>query len=59
MQGWGYAVFGKVTEGMDVVDSIAGVKTGPRGPFRSDVPLENIEILSVKVLADDATASGQ
>ena len=59
MQGWGYAVFGKVTEGMDVVDSIAGVKTGPRGPFRSDVPLENIEILSIKVLADDAAASGQ
>ena len=56
---WGYAVFGQVTEGMDVVDSIASVKTGARGPFRSDVPLENIEILSVKVLADDAAATGQ
>ena len=59
MQGWGYAVFGQVTEGMDVVDSIASVKTGARGPFRSDVPLENIEILSVKVLADAAAATGQ
>lgn len=52
-QGWGYAVFGKVIQGMDVVDSIAGVKTGPRGPFQSDVPLENVEIVSIKVLKDD------
>jgi cyclophilin family peptidyl-prolyl cis-trans isomerase len=37
-QGWGYAVFGKVVEGMDVVDAIAAVKTGAHGPHR-DVPL--------------------
>ena len=37
MQGFGYAVFGKVTEGMEVVDAIAGVQTGRVGPF-SDVP---------------------
>ena len=32
--GWGYAVFGKVTDGFDVVDAIAKVKTGNRGPRR-------------------------
>jgi peptidyl-prolyl cis-trans isomerase B (cyclophilin B) len=43
MQGWGYAVFGKVTEGMDVVDAIAGVKTENSGGHQ-DVPLEIISI---------------
>lgn len=41
--GWGYCVFGKVVEGQDVVDRIAGVKTGKSG-FHQDVPLENITI---------------
>jgi cyclophilin family peptidyl-prolyl cis-trans isomerase len=36
---WGYAVFGNVVEGMDVVDRIAAVRTGPQGPFSQDVPL--------------------
>ncbi len=58
-RGWGYAVFGKVTDGMDVVDAIASVKTGPRGPFRSDVPLETIEIVSVKVIEDTAGGSAK
>ena len=40
-QGWGYAVFGKVVEGMDVVDKIKGVATGSAG-FHQDVPLEPI-----------------
>jgi cyclophilin family peptidyl-prolyl cis-trans isomerase len=56
VQGWGYTVFGKVIEGMDVVDNIANVKTGPRGPFSSDVPLENIEIISIKEIRDGDTA---
>ncbi len=43
MQGWGYAVFGKVTDGMDVVDAIAAVKTGNKGGHQ-DVPLETITI---------------
>lgn len=43
-QGWGYAVFGKVIEGMDVVDKMATIPTRGRGPFRSDVPTETIEI---------------
>jgi len=59
LRGWGYAVFGQVTEGMDVVDSIAAVKTGPRGPFRSDVPLETIEIKSVELLPEDAADTGK
>lgn len=35
---WGYAVFGKVIKGMDVVDQIRKIPTGPGGPFASDVP---------------------
>ena len=47
-QGWGYAVFGAVTEGMDVVDQIADVATGSVGPYQ-DVPLEVITIGSVTI----------
>jgi peptidyl-prolyl cis-trans isomerase B (cyclophilin B) len=47
MQGWGYAVFGKVTEGMDIVDDMAAVKTGNKGGHQ-DVPLETITITGVK-----------
>ncbi len=42
-QGWGYCVFGKVVEGMDVVDKIKGVKTGSKG-FHQDVPVEDVVI---------------
>jgi peptidyl-prolyl cis-trans isomerase B (cyclophilin B) len=42
-QGWGYAVFGKVVEGIDVVDKIAKVKTGRKG-FHDDVPKEDVII---------------
>ncbi|HWQ94830.1 MAG TPA: peptidylprolyl isomerase [Gammaproteobacteria bacterium] len=50
MQGWGYAVFGKVVEGMDVVDKIREVPTGSKGMFQ-DVPqtpviIEKAEIVS-------------
>lgn len=45
--GWGYAVFGKVIEGMDVVDEIAKVKTGNQGMHR-DVPEEPVVIESVR-----------
>ena len=40
-EGWGYAVFGRVTSGMDVVEAIAAVATGNAG-YHSDVPLEDI-----------------
>ena len=42
-QGWGYAVFGKVVAGNDVVDKIAAVKTGRKG-FHDDVPKEDVVI---------------
>ncbi len=46
---YGYAVFGKVTEGMDIVDQMKKVKTGNFGPH-GDVPTEAIEIQHVKVI---------
>ena len=48
--GWGYCVFGKVTEGLDVVDSIRKVKTGTKG-FHSDVPVEDVIIEKVETLS--------
>ncbi len=51
-QGWGYAVFGKVVEGMDVVEAIKGVRTGNRG-YHADVPLENVVIESVKLFLNN------
>ena len=50
-QGWGYAVFGKVVEGMDVVNAIKGVRTGNRG-YHADVPLENVVIESAKIISE-------
>lgn len=49
MQGWGYAVFGKVVDGMDVVNQIKGVKTGNKG-FHQDVPLEPVIIETAEVV---------
>ncbi|WP_172825555.1 peptidylprolyl isomerase [Geobacter sp. DSM 9736] len=48
-QGFGYAVFGKVVEGMDVVDAIAASKTGVNKGFR-DVPEAPVIIKSIKIL---------
>lgn len=45
-QGYGYAVFGEVVEGMDVVDAIKEVQTGSKGPFGKDCPLEDVVIES-------------
>jgi peptidyl-prolyl cis-trans isomerase B (cyclophilin B) len=47
--GWGYCVFGKVTEGMDVVDKIRKVKTGNKG-FHQDVPVEDVVIERAEVV---------
>ncbi len=49
-RGWGYAVFGIVTKGRDIVDKMNTVATGSAGPFSSDAPAEQIVIKSVKVL---------
>ncbi|MBI1994326.1 MAG: peptidyl-prolyl cis-trans isomerase [Deltaproteobacteria bacterium] len=48
-QGFGYAVFGRVTEGMDVVQKIEKVKTGSRG-MHQDVPAESVVIQSMRVI---------
>lgn len=45
--GWGYCVFGEVTEGMDVVDRIASVKTSGQG-MHQDVPVDDVEILAIE-----------
>ena len=42
-QGWGYAVFGKVVDGMDIVEKIKKVKTGSKG-FHQDVPADDVVI---------------
>jgi len=49
LQGWGYCVFGRVTEGMDVVDSIRKVKTGSSG-FHQDVPKEDVVIERAEIV---------
>ena len=49
LQGWGYCVFGKVSEGMDVVDAIRKVKTGSSG-FHQDVPKEDVIIERAEVV---------
>lgn len=46
--GWGYAVFGQVTEGLDVVDAIKAVPTGAAGPFAKDAPIEPVVITSIR-----------
>ncbi|MCB9596150.1 MAG: peptidyl-prolyl cis-trans isomerase [Sandaracinaceae bacterium] len=46
--GWGYCVFGEVTDGMDVVQAIEGVATGSGGPFAKDAPREMVVIQSVR-----------
>jgi peptidyl-prolyl cis-trans isomerase B (cyclophilin B) len=46
--GWGYCVFGRVVEGMDVVDKIKGVRTGRSG-FHQDVPVEDVVIERAEV----------
>jgi cyclophilin family peptidyl-prolyl cis-trans isomerase len=45
---WGYAVFGRVIEGMDVVDRIGNIATGARGPFKEDAPLKPVVIQRIE-----------
>ena len=51
-RGWGYCVFGHVVEGMDVVDSIRAVPTGPGGPFPKDAPQTPVVIESARVVGE-------
>jgi peptidyl-prolyl cis-trans isomerase A (cyclophilin A) len=47
---WGYTVFGKVVSGMDVIDRIKALPTGPGGPFPSDVPRTPVVIKSATIV---------
>ena len=48
---WGYTVFGKVVQGMDVVDRIGNVATGSRGPLKEDAPLQQVVIERIERVA--------
>ena len=50
---WGYAVFGYVIEGMEVVDEMVSVETGPQGKLRSDVPVVPIVIKKMSQVVYD------
>ena len=52
-EGYGYAVFAKVVDGMDVVEAIKSVETGPKGVFAKDCPMEDIVITGVKVIEEE------
>ena len=51
-RGYGYAVFGKVVDGMDVIKRIAAAQTGRGGPFAKDAPIEMVIIERAKELGD-------
>lgn len=52
---WGYAVFGKVVQGMDVVDEIGTVPTGAKGPFKENAPLKPVVIEKIERLPTPAS----
>ena len=53
---WGYAVFGRVVQGMDVIDKIGETPTGAVGQFKQDAPLKPVIIESVTIVAPTAAA---
>lgn len=54
---WGYAVFGRVVQGMDVIDRIGETPTGAVGQFKQDAPLKSVIIQSMTVIAPAAAAA--
>lgn len=52
-RGWGYAVFGRVVEGQEIVDKISQMPTGPGGPFSRDAPREKVVINEVLLVAPE------
>ena len=56
---WGYAVFGKVIEGMNVVDRIGSVPTGAFGPFKANAPLTPVVIQSIQLITPPGSSTPQ
>ena len=54
---WGYAVFGRVVEGMEVVDRISVSPTGSMGPFKQDAPIQAVVIQKIELLPDSSTGA--
>ena len=54
---WGYAVIGRVVEGMDTVDKIASVATGQVGPFPEDAPMQAVVVESAQIVGDPVAAA--
>ena len=54
---WGYAVFGRIVQGMDVIDRIGETPTGAVGPFKSDAPLKPVIIEKMEIISPQQAAS--
>ena len=54
---WGYSVFGRVVQGMDVIDRIGETPTGAVGPFKSDSPLKPVIIEKMEIISPQQTAN--
>ena len=54
---WGYAVFGRVTDGMDVVDRIGNVATGAHGAIKEETPLKPVVILKIERITSSSAGS--
>jgi cyclophilin family peptidyl-prolyl cis-trans isomerase len=54
---WGYTVFSRIVQGMDVIDHIGGTPTGSMGPFKSDAPLKPVIIEKMEIVAAGAASA--
>jgi cyclophilin family peptidyl-prolyl cis-trans isomerase len=54
---WGYAVFGRITEGMEVIDRISVSPTGSMGPFKQDAPLQAVVIQKAELISEQTTVT--